>query len=228
MVKKQQKITDKLVKKAADGKIAGRDVRKMTSMYGREAVANALAPLALGNSNLAIGKNATRETGLKISTDSSGGRFATYTPEMVTPLRNPNSSVSSPYRATADFGKANTSWTATAGGKYRFGGAPSAPMAPAPAEVDTTFTPPTFDSYNPTPLVDGSGSNLSGATAADPASSPAMQFMPGGMGSSVDGGATGFRRKKSSARAAGLTTKGSGRLRINKGSSGATGLNIGM
>jgi hypothetical protein len=232
---REQNQQDRYAAAAADGKIRASELQdifgKNVGRLGgpsREQMATELAKFALGNPNVQIGKGVTQQTGLKMRTDESGGRFATYTPEMVTPLRNPNSSVSSPYRATADFGKANTSWSATAGGMYRFGGSPSAPMAPASTGSDYEYTPPSFDTYNPTPLVDGYGGSGSGGTAPDSAPSPSPQFMPGGVGSSVDGGATGFRRKKSSARAAGLTTKGSGRLRINQGSTGSTGLNIGL
>ena len=232
---KQQKQQDRYASAAADGKISRSELqdifgKNVGSLGGpsREQMSTELAKFALGNPNVQIGKGVTKQIGLKMRTDESGGRYATYKPEMVGGGFGSDGSPTARRLATADFGKANTSWSATAGGMYRFGGAPSAPMAPAPAEPDTTYTPPSFDSYNPTPLVDGYGSNGSGGTAPDPAPSPAMQFMPGGVGSSVDGGATGFRRKKSSARAAGLTTKGSGRLRINRGSTGATGLNIGM
>lgn len=233
---KQQQQQDRYASAAADGKISGSELRDLFGKTGfkfggktfagmsREDQATELAKFALGNPNVQIGKGVTKQLGLKIRSDESGGRFATYTPEMVDLGREDGKFGP----ATPNFGKANSSWSATAGGMYRFGGSPGAPMAPASTGSDYEYTPPSFDSYNPTPLVDGYGSSASGSTATDPAPSPAMQFMPGGMGSSVDGGATGFRRKKSSARAAGLTTKGSGRLRINRGSTGATGLNIGM
>jgi hypothetical protein len=50
----------------------------------------------------------------------------------------------------------------------------------------------------------------------------------GGTGSSVDGGATSFRRKKSSARTAGLTTRGPGQFRNSLKVGSASGVNIGM
>ena len=50
----------------------------------------------------------------------------------------------------------------------------------------------------------------------------------GGTGSSVDGGATSFRRKKSSARTAGLTTRGTGQFRNSLKVGSASGVNIGM
>jgi hypothetical protein len=50
----------------------------------------------------------------------------------------------------------------------------------------------------------------------------------GGTGSSVDGGATSFRRKKSSARIAGLTTRGTGQFRNSLKVGSASGVNIGM
>ena len=50
----------------------------------------------------------------------------------------------------------------------------------------------------------------------------------GGTGSTVDGGATSFRRRKSSARAAGLTSRGTGQFRNSLKVGSASGVNIGM
>ena len=59
---------------------------------------------------------------------------------------------------------------------------------------------------------------------------PPPQFSPGGVGSSLDSNASGFRRKKSAARASGLTTKGTSRFKIGNGakSFSSSGLNIGV
>ncbi len=59
-------------------------------------------------------------------------------------------------------------------------------------------------------------------------SMPDPQYMAGGIGSAVDGGATGFRRKKSSARTAGMTSKGTGQLKVSGQNSRSSGLNIGI
>lgn len=62
-----------------------------------------------------------------------------------------------------------------------------------------------------------------------PPSLPEPRFSPGGMGSDVDSGAAnGFRRRKSSARIAGLTTKGTSQFKINGQSARSSGLNIGV
>jgi hypothetical protein len=53
------------------------------------------------------------------------------------------------------------------------------------------------------------------------------EYIPGGSGSSVDMNAAGFKRKKSSARASGLTTKGTSQFKINGQTSQSSGLNIG-
>lgn len=53
------------------------------------------------------------------------------------------------------------------------------------------------------------------------------KYQPGGDASSVDGGATGFRRKRSSARTAGLTSKGTSQFKISGQSARSSGLNIG-
>lgn len=49
----------------------------------------------------------------------------------------------------------------------------------------------------------------------------------GGPGAALDSGATGFRRKRSSARMAGLTNKGTASLKITGQTSQSSGLNIG-
>lgn len=57
---------------------------------------------------------------------------------------------------------------------------------------------------------------------------PEFKYTPGGPGASVDAGATGFRRKRSSARVAGLTTKGTGQFKITGQTAKSSGLNIGL
>ena len=93
--------------------------------------------------------------------------------------------------------------------------APPAPVAP----------PPTYD---PTPLTIGASStpNYSMPEPKAPEMPPQM-FAPGGMAAGVDGNAGGFRRKKSSARMAGLTSKGPSQFKITGQSRKSTGLNIG-
>ena len=58
--------------------------------------------------------------------------------------------------------------------------------------------------------------------------SASAQYMPGGAGSYVDGNATGFRRRRSSARTAGLTSKGTSQFKIGGQTSRSSGLNIGV
>ena len=53
-------------------------------------------------------------------------------------------------------------------------------------------------------------------------------FTPGGVSAGVDTNATGFRRKKSSARTAGLTSKGTSQFKISGQSARSSGLNIGV
>jgi hypothetical protein len=105
--------------------------------------------------------------------------------------------------------------------------APAPPPAPAPAPT------PAPKPYTPTPLV-SEGANQSSLQIAKapepPAPPPPPQFSPGGVGSSLDSNASGFRRKKSAARMSGLTTKGTGRFKIGGAgqSSSSSGLNIGV
>jgi hypothetical protein len=56
---------------------------------------------------------------------------------------------------------------------------------------------------------------------------PQPTFSPGGVGANVGNNALGFRRKKSSGRIAGLTSKGVGQFRITGQSRQSAGLNIG-
>ena len=58
--------------------------------------------------------------------------------------------------------------------------------------------------------------------------SASAQYMPGGTGSYVDGNATGFRRRRSSARTAGLTSKGTSQFKIGGQTARSSGLNIGV
>ena len=104
--------------------------------------------------------------------------------------------------------------------------------APAPAAAPPSAPAP--EPYTPKPLVaEGSGSTQSSLTIASAPEPPPppkpTEFSPGGVGSSLDGNASGFRRKKSSARMSGLTTKGTGRFKIGGGqTSSSSGLNIGV
>lgn len=220
--KKQQKKADakiqlQIQKAAADGKIRASELQKLRMTYSQGDIARVLAPFALSNPNVKVGKGASKDTGVKVKQG-----VATYTPttydtyyagKLGTRTPSPNSSL----------------FVNNSSGGYTYVGGMQAPMASAPAQESamdiSSYTPST---YTPTPLADAqSGYGSGGSTAPDPAPSPS-QFLPGGMGSSVDSGATGFRRKKSSARSAGLTTKGAARLRINPSFSSSSGLNIGI
>ena len=100
-----------------------------------------------------------------------------------------------------------------------------AAAAPAPSAA-APQPPPT---YNPTPLTIGSNSpqNQSSLKFEFP-EMPPQKFAPGGIAATVDSNAAGFRRKKSSARMAGLTSKGTGQFKITGQSGKSSGLNIGV
>jgi hypothetical protein len=84
--------------------------------------------------------------------------------------------------------------------------------------VSTNTTQPqetlTLPDTTPTPTTDETKSDVGGFS--------------GGYGSGVDGGATSFRRKKSSARTSGLTTRGTGQFRNSLKVGAASGINTGM
>lgn len=65
------------------------------------------------------------------------------------------------------------------------------------------------------------------ASIGDMMKQPDPMQAVGGPGSVLDGGATGFRRKRSSARMAGLTNKGTSSLKITGQTRKSSGLNIG-
>ena len=100
------------------------------------------------------------------------------------------------------------------------GAAPAAPLAPASA-------PTQQNGYNPTPLTIGGGGGFTMPEIEFPEAPPQM-FAPGGVGAGVEGNAAGFRRKKSSGKLAGLTSKGTGQFKITGQSGKSSGLNIGV
>jgi len=102
---------------------------------------------------------------------------------------------------------------------------------PKPNEVvaaPTSPAPPVVPEYKPTELTIGEGSNVDNTnTEPQYPEMPPQQFAPGGAAAGVDGNASGFRRKKSSARMTGLTSKGTSQFKINGQFRRSTGLNIG-
>jgi hypothetical protein len=106
------------------------------------------------------------------------------------------------------------------------------PMAPVPtfpstkpaAAAPATTPAPTYD---PTPLTISGAESYQAPEINFPEAPPQM-FAPGGAGAGVEGNAMGFRRKKSSARMAGLTSKGTSQFKITGQSGKSSGLNIGV
>ena len=98
------------------------------------------------------------------------------------------------------------------------------PAAAAPAPAPAPTPAPTYD---PTPLTISGAESYQAPEINFPEAPPQM-FAPGGVGAGVDGNAAGFRRKKSSARMAGLTSKGTGQFKITGQSGKSSGLNIGV
>lgn len=105
---------------------------------------------------------------------------------------------------------------------------PLAPAAVAP--------PPPV--YTPTPLTISNSAPATSAptvtpTAALPAPEPTPpppppEYAPGGIGAALNNNAGGFRRKKSSSRESGMTTKGTSQFKISKILTPSSGLNIGV
>lgn len=229
--KQSAKVTAKLTNRAADGKISGKDVANLTQRYGAGMVANAIAPMGLANPSLAIGKNVGKYSGLKFfgegdqryaQFDQSRIRTNPFGVPMIKgqPMFTGRTSTTGAFDNTR-FGD---NWYSTANGGYRYGG-------PAGQALPTSTTTPTEIPYNPEyqpdPLVPEEDLTLPEFNSDLPTST-ASTYSPGGIGSAVDGGATGFRRKKSSSRLAGLTTKGTSQFKIAGQNSKSSGLNIGV
>jgi hypothetical protein len=106
----------------------------------------------------------------------------------------------------------------------KLSGGPAPKVAtPAPAAPP----PPPTPAYTPKPLVAAPEEPPPPAAVPLPPP-PEQKFSPGGSSSELEGGAMGFRRKKSSARLAGLTTKGTSQFKINGQTAKSSGLNIGV
>ncbi len=89
------------------------------------------------------------------------------------------------------------------------------PAAPAPPSGPTAYKPEELVSNAP-------------RTETKVPDAPAQMFSPGGIGADIESNAGGFRRKKSSAKMAGMTSKGTSQLKISGQSARSSGLNIGM
>lgn len=131
-------------------------------------------------------------------------------------------------KSTLFISSKGTSATVLPKSMFGGGGGGKAPVT-APATADPVDT-----SYSPEPMDVGSGMDFGGGgmdggfNVPDNSAIPDPSFSPGGAGFNTDAGATGFRRKRSSAALKGLTTKGPGQLKISGQSSKSSGLNIGI
>jgi hypothetical protein len=107
------------------------------------------------------------------------------------------------------------------------GGLTSTAGAAAPASAAPT--PEAAPVYKPEPLVAApvEAPQMPMSTSSQ-SSSTEQKYSPGGSSAALEGGAMGFRRRKSSARLAGLTSKGTSRFKINGQTSTSSGLNIGV
>jgi hypothetical protein len=101
---------------------------------------------------------------------------------------------------------------------------------PGPGPYDGMEIKPS-DPNGPGPWAPGTGAGAGGGEAAPlllPEEKPDPIALSSGTGSTVDGTATSFRRKRSTARAAGLTSRGTGQFRNTLKVGSASGVNIGM
>jgi hypothetical protein len=233
---KQQRQQERYAYAAADGKISGSELRDLFGKTGfkfggktfggmsREDQATELAKFALGNPNVQIGKGVTKQLGLKIRSDESGGRFATYTPEMVDLGREDGKFGP----ATPNFGKANSSWSATAGGMYRFGGTPSAPMQPLNTTAGLTEPLSGAGSTGLEYLNTGTGDMGGGSGGGtSPISDPSVTAQLPSISTGVGTMASGFKTKRSSRKMARGAIQGYGSMKIGTGTPFSSTVNLG-
>lgn len=230
---REAKQQEKYAYAAADGKINRSELsdlfgRKTFGGMSREQQATELAKFALGNPNVQIGKGVSQQIGLKIRTDESGGRFATYRPETFTPQRF-GSNVSQPQgeMAVPDFGKANSSWTATAGGLFRFGGTPSAPMQPLNTTAGLTEPLSGAGSSGTEYLDTGTGDMGGGGGGTSPISDPSVTAQLPSISTGVGTMAAGFKTKRSSRKMAKSSAQGFGSMKIGTGTPFSSTVNLG-
>jgi hypothetical protein len=236
---REAKQQEKFTYAAADGKISGSEIRDLFGQRGfkfggktfggmsREEQATALAKFALGNPNVAIGKGASKMTGLKIKTDDTGARFATYKPETISSPPNMwfNSS-GGKTTVTPDFGKANTSWSAVGGGKFIYGGAPGTRVSFAGDTAGLTEPLSGAGSSGIEYLDTGTGDTGTGgggSSVTDPTVTAQLPSISTGVGTM----AAGFRTKKSSRKMAKGSAQGYGSMKIGTGTPFASTVNLG-
>jgi hypothetical protein len=231
---RQQKQQERYAYAAADGKISGSELQDIfgkgarLGTISREQMATELAKFALGNPNVQIGKGVTKQIGLKIRADESGGRYATYKPEMVGGGFGSDGSPTARRLATADFGKANTSWSATAGGMYRFGGMPSAPMQPLNTTAGLTEPLSGASSTGLEYLNTGTGDMGGGSGGGtSPISDPSVTAQLPSISTGVGTMASGFKTRKSSRKMAKGSAQGYGSMKIGTGTPFSSTVNLG-
>jgi hypothetical protein len=196
---------DTFTRVSADGKLNKKDVKalaKSTDAGSSPGFVNEqLASYYNQNStpSATLSKKASNYTGLKIQ-----GPDVTYKPQ----------------RDKGKIGIGSDNWTSTFYGesKYTPGGTKTdLPRIPAPEE------PVQMGNTNDYQMPEF---NLN--TPSMPGVPDFQQAASQGPGSMVDGGATGFRRKRSAARTAGMTTKGTSQFKIGGQTARSSGLNIGV
>jgi hypothetical protein len=128
-------------------------------------------------------------------------------------------------------GLVGMSWatSANAPGIRRTATKTSATSTAATAPAETPAAPVQQNDYNPTPLVPEVQQQQPSLNIMMPEmpEAPAPQYSAGGAGAEVGTNALGARRKKSSGRLAGLTSKGTSVFKIGGQSARSSGLNIG-
>lgn len=231
----QQKQQERYAYAAADGRISGSELQDIfgkgarLGTISRQQMATDLAKFALGNPNVQIGKGITKQTGLKIRTDESGSRIATYKPQERQGWMAKGQQMGSRSNSITDFGKSNTSWSAIGGGMYRFGGMPSAPMQPLNTTAGLTEPLSGAGSSGNEYLDTGTGDmgGGSGGGGTSPISDPSVTAQLPSISTSVGTMASGFKTKRSSRKMARGAAQGYGSMKIGTGTPFSSTVNLG-
>ena len=221
----KQKAKDLLMIAGANGNLSNKEANKIAKKSGKtldQVIGKAVKGGTSLGSNLVNKYNAGPDSLDPVQSNSRGG-FAGLarrrtSPTIFSQIRN---------AGTLDKGSSlfigSKGSTSTVLPKSMLSGA-GTKSAPQTTDPVPTTAPPNTDTITP-----GGNTTGSGGLAAASASPVADPFMmgPGGMSSDLDGSAKGFRKNRSSARKAGLTTKGTSQFKISMAQGAKSGLNTG-
>ena len=227
-----QKQKPSVASAIANGNLSNKEALKISKSTGKslEQVMNkAVSKGGMLGSNLVNKYNEAPQNSLTnyasaVSNSFGGGSGGSKMAQLIDPTGSSSTMEKVRSAGTLDKGSSlfigSKGSTSTVLPKSMMSGSGTKSTAPTTAAPSAPATP---SAITPGGNTTGSG-GLEAASAA-----PADPYMmgPGGMSSDLDGAAKGFRRNKSSARKAGMTTKGTGQFKISMAQGAKSGLNTG-